>query len=375
MSKENLINKINQSNEFISSLSMEDLLRLFPKTYNHDEYCKNIFAILEIARRIFLCIFPSEMTKTIDLNRLEIVDTKFISNQLRINLFDMLYRVPLNEIESWVYFLIEFKSNNDQGTIIQLYQYVNTIWMKLWNDNGKPDDFFFPCVVSMIFHCGESPFTGIINIADQVDLPANSYFRSSTINYKSLLYDLNTKSKSDLPEEPIVNMFFTVHLIAREKDADEQAFTLFTKFQYNIRNDKLLAVVWDISLWYLCTSAKHFTTGMYEKLIKLTQEIGGKIMTPSVIETYYDQATKQGITIGETRGIAIGETRGEIRGESSGRAALSRIVTRDLRRRFGELSAELQNRITETQSLGKLEELSEFALTCVSLGEFETALD
>ncbi|MDR2761033.1 MAG: DUF4351 domain-containing protein [Planctomycetaceae bacterium] len=99
--------------------------------------------------------------------------------------------------------------------------------------------------------------------------------------------------------------------------------------------------------------------------------LGGKIMTPSVIETYYDQATKQGITIGETRGIAIGETRGE----SSGRAALSRIVTRDLRRRFGELSEELQNRITETQSLGKLEELSEFALTCVSLGEFETALD
>jgi hypothetical protein len=362
------------------SISIKDLLKRFPKTYKHDEFCKTLFAIIELARCIFKYILSNAMLAEIDLARLEIVDTKYINRQLRANLCDMLYRVPLKETDTWVYFLLDFKSNNDRGASRQLYRYAHTIWIKLWGDEGEPIDFLFPCVVSIIFHCGESPFTSSTNIVDQVDLPKKSYFRRHAINYESLLYDLNAKLKSDFSDDPIIEMAFTILMIARDEDVNNEALEVFVKFKDNICNDKLFAVVWDISLWYLFTSAKHFTYKTYDNLINLTQKLGVKIMTPSAAETYFKQGETRGetrgIAIGETRGIAIGETRGRAIGETRGRAMGEiRAIIRVLSHRVGEPSEELQNRIMEIQSIDKLDELLEFASTCVSLGEFATALD
>ncbi|MDR2344829.1 MAG: DUF4351 domain-containing protein [Planctomycetaceae bacterium] len=95
-------------------------------------------------------------------------------------------------------------------------------------------------------------------------------------------------------------------------------------------------------------------------------------MSPSAAETYWNEATIQGEARGEargeTRGIAIGEARGEMRGEVNS-------IIRVLRRRVGEPSAELKSRIMNIQSIDKLDELLDFAATCVSLGEFATALN
>ncbi|MDR2345668.1 MAG: DUF4351 domain-containing protein, partial [Planctomycetaceae bacterium] len=128
--------------------------------------------------------------------------------------------------------------------------------------------------------------------------------------------------------------------------------------------------------WYFYTSAKYFTRETYEKLVTLTQNLGVKIMSPSAAETYWNEATVQG----ETRGIAIGEARGIEKGKSIGetigeaRGAANAII-RMLRRRVGEPSAELKNRIMNVRSIDKLDELLDFASTCVSLGEFATALN
>ncbi|MDR2346177.1 MAG: DUF4351 domain-containing protein [Planctomycetaceae bacterium] len=95
-------------------------------------------------------------------------------------------------------------------------------------------------------------------------------------------------------------------------------------------------------------------------------------MSPSAAETYWNEATIQGEARGETRGIAIGEARGEARGKAIGEV---NSIIRVLRRRVGEPSAELKSRIMNIQSIDKLDELLDFASTCVSLGEFATALN
>ncbi|MDR0390355.1 MAG: hypothetical protein LBH59_00480 [Planctomycetaceae bacterium] len=70
--------------------------------------------------------------------------------------------------------------------------------------------------------------------------------------------------------------------------------------------------------------------------------------------------------------IAIGEAKGEAIGEAKGKAeSIIRILTR----RIDKPSARLQKKIREVHNLNSLDELIDFASTCVSLDEFATAFN
>jgi hypothetical protein len=58
-------------------------------------------------------------------------------------------------------------------------------------------------------------------------------------------------------------------------------------------------------------------------------------------------------------------------GQSEGRAAM---IIRILSRRLAPPSKTLQKKICSIRNINKLDELADFALTCVSLNEFMTAL-
>jgi hypothetical protein len=73
-----------------------------------------------------------------------------------------------------------------------------------------------------------------------------------------------------------------------------------------------------------------------------------------------------------TEGRIEGEARGEARGKVEGEA---KMIIRILSRRFESPPMSLQNKIYSVQDIAKLDELADFALTCVSLGEFATALE
>ncbi|MDR2345607.1 MAG: Rpn family recombination-promoting nuclease/putative transposase, partial [Planctomycetaceae bacterium] len=253
----------------------EELLRLFPKTYNHDEFCKSFFSIFMPVRYLLQCIcsLQKNLLDELDIDRIEIVDTKFITSQLRVKLFDMLYRLPCKNSDTrCVYFLIDFKSNNDHGTFYQLYRYVNTFLQHLWTDAGEPDNFLFPCIISIIFHCGETEFTAATNMADLLDLPEDSPLRQFFITYSLIVFDVNKKSETELwksldtfksLDELMVHLFFYVLKITRSEEVNEKAIQLFEKLQDKLCEHNLLLSVWDMSLWYFYTSAKYFTRETY----------------------------------------------------------------------------------------------------------------
>jgi predicted transposase YdaD len=87
-------------------------------------------------------------------------------------------------------------------------------------------------------------------------------------------------------------------------------------------------------------------------------------MFGSVAEAYYNEAAM----LGEARGEARGEVRGEIKGEA-------KSIIRILNRRLGMPTSESQEKILSVKSAEQLDEFLDFALTCVSFGEFETALN
>jgi hypothetical protein len=74
--------------------------------------------------------------------------------------------------------------------------------------------------------------------------------------------------------------------------------------------------------------------------------------------------------------IKIGKKMGEKRGKADGMfAAKADDIIRVLTKRFELPPKKLQDQIRNVRSIEKLDELIDFAITCVSVGEFATALN
>ncbi|MDR2641376.1 MAG: Rpn family recombination-promoting nuclease/putative transposase [Planctomycetaceae bacterium] len=220
-------------------------LRVLPKIYNHDEFCKVFFLELPFARVILSYILSVAILREIDLNRLELVNTTFVTIFLRV-----IYRVAHKSSNIYIYILLDFKSDNRRSTIAQLYDYSHNLWTRPIDTNQKSNNELtdeklnypnpaqlqrhkrmpFPCVIYLIFHCGESKITATTNVADIVDLPANSELRKKVINYESDVYDLNVVTDDNLPKEPCAYLFCRTLQIARSEKVNEEAFTLLDLF-------------------------------------------------------------------------------------------------------------------------------------------------
>ncbi|MDR2761762.1 MAG: DUF4351 domain-containing protein [Planctomycetaceae bacterium] len=81
---------------------------------------------------------------------------------------------------------------------------------------------------------------------------------------------------------------------------------------------------------------------------------------------------KRYIKRGEAKGIVKGEAKGIAKGKSEARAE---DIIRFLTRRFQEPPKKLQRQIMSVHDLEQLDELIDFAATCVSIGEFATAFN
>ncbi|MDR3196906.1 MAG: DUF4351 domain-containing protein [Planctomycetaceae bacterium] len=83
---------------------------------------------------------------------------------------------------------------------------------------------------------------------------------------------------------------------------------------------------------------------------------------------YVDKWRAEGRDEGRDEGRAEGEAKGEAKGKAE-------MIIRILSRRLETPSESLQKKINSIREIAKLDELADFALTCVSLDEFATALE
>ncbi|MDR2345020.1 MAG: hypothetical protein LBE18_03050, partial [Planctomycetaceae bacterium] len=77
-------------------------------------------------------------------------------------------------------------------------------------------------------------------------------------------------------------------------------------------------------------------------------------------------------TEGKAEGKAEGIAEGIAKGIAKGKAE---DIIRFLTKRLGNPSVKLQKQIRDVKDINELDELFDFAITCVSLGEFATAFN
>jgi hypothetical protein len=124
----------------------------------------------------------------------------------------------------------------------------------------------------------------------------------------------------------------------------------------------------------LTVAAQHGKDSALETYLDVVAEANFQTLQETIMGKVMDQCLQElGLTDKwRAEGIVEGIAKGRVEGIAKGRAD---TIIRILSRRLELPPMSLQNRIRSIQNIDKLDELADFALTCVSLDEFATALE
>jgi predicted transposase/invertase (TIGR01784 family) len=90
----------------------------------HDEVVKNFLSENETAKSFFREYLPSEIVRDLDFNTLQICKDSFLDKKLAKYFSDILYRANLNNIDLFIYLLIDHKSRKDSFMGFQFLKYM-----------------------------------------------------------------------------------------------------------------------------------------------------------------------------------------------------------------------------------------------------------
>ncbi|MDR2438311.1 MAG: Rpn family recombination-promoting nuclease/putative transposase, partial [Planctomycetaceae bacterium] len=373
----------------------------FKKKYQHDAFCKEKLKDVRTAQKFLRYFLDVKVQELLDLEQLQIDSDSLVDKHFKQAYLDIIYRIPLknNGGTLVVFILIELKTNNQYWTIFQIAGYVLRLWEREWKAAKKAGclrTFLFPMVIPIIFHYGKRRFTAPTELIKLVHTIAG--LESYTLNMKALLFDTSALAQENFPQDLELNILFTVLQMVFSKNVTDRLMQIYRKLKPTLHLQESQQE-WIDALNYAITSAKHFPPEEYVNVTKQIEQEGDIIMSTSLL----DQLIAKGKTEGRIEGKAEGRTEGKAEGRTEGRAegkaegriegraegrtegrakgrtegrveGKAEMIIRILSRRLRLPSKLLQKKINSIQNSAKLDELADFALTCVSLEEFATAL-
>jgi hypothetical protein len=346
----------------------------FKKMYQHDAFCKNKLKEVKTAQKFLRFFLKPEIQALLDIDRLQIDSESLIDEHLKRSYIDVIYRVPLKESDGTlvVFILIELKTDNDQWAIFQVLLYIVRLWKREWQaakKAGQLNTFLLPMIIPIIFHHGDCPFTAPDELIALVHTVAG--LEPYTLNMKSFLLDVTALEQKDFPEDLELCVLFMVLQAVFSKDVADRLMAVYHKLRPTLHL-KESQQEWYDALYYATTSAKYFEPQDFTNLIQQTEQEGVITMSTSLLDKLIaEREAKITEHFTEREAKSKAEIAEMIEREAKNKAEM---IIRILSHRLELPSRTLQDEITSIRNLAKLDELVDFALTCISLDEFATAL-
>jgi len=251
---------------------------------------------------------------------------------------------------------LEHKSFNDFFAIFQADGYAGQISQNEYNqavdEKRLNADFRLSPVLVIIFHHGDSAFTGPTDVAGVYN--DFGILGDYLPRRRAILFDLSRLSELDLPDDPdapelfavlrIMQVIFKLDISTKVKEVLERLEPLSTIPKYR----RLIRILW----WYFVKNARKESRQGIMTVTNAVEKIIGEKNMSMIIEMFKAE--------GKAEGIAEGEARGEIRAT--------------LKQRFGGVPQEIKETIQSMTDLVALESLLAHAESCESLDEFAEAL-
>ncbi|WP_254846899.1 Rpn family recombination-promoting nuclease/putative transposase [Leptospira kirschneri] len=162
-------------------------------TNPHDRLIRETLQNKEDAISFFKNSLPENVIELLDLNRLELTQSSFISENLKEEQTDLLFQIPLKSgKKANVYLLFEHKSYLDDSIFSQLLGYISAIYKSQYRVDKK-----YSVVIPFVFYHGERIWTLGNSFQNRFILSKNEeeVFKKYIPDFELELFDL---SKVDL---------------------------------------------------------------------------------------------------------------------------------------------------------------------------------
>ena len=301
----------------------------------HDRFFKELLSSPQMAADFLRYYLPQEVVAALDLSAPEPVRDAFVDADLQQHFADLLYRVRLSQgADAFVYVLFEHKSAPDRWVALQILRYLIRLWEKLLAQGVSQ----LPQVYPIVFYHGQSRWTAPLNFRSLVAVGQDSPLLKHVPEFEYYLIDLSAIDEEQLKGAPYLRAGLRLfrHIFGRElKQQLPAIFNLLDAEPEPARLDHLRTIA-----VYLANATDQLTaTDITESLKKAFPE------KREFMETFLDTWIQQGRHEG-----------------------LISLTLRQLRRRLGEISKELQEQVKVLPSR-QLEDLGE------SLLDFSTSAD
>jgi hypothetical protein len=318
---------------------------------NHDEFFTGTFQTKRLAKGFLQVTLPDNLRERLDLDGLTF-EPRHVSDDLvrRDRITDVVYRVPIRGTEHHINFfvILEHKSLNDLWTIFQLWIYVYMICRQEYDKaeaagGGRiPADYRLPPVIAIIVHHGESRFTGKTELSELfLQLPGIDKYLPKL---QAVLFDLNTMSDDDVPEDPEVPELKLV-LIALKVVFRKDVSTKITEILEELKPISDDPIIQDIirTVWHYLVNSATYMEQDYNILYETINSIVEVESMPTMLE------------------------KAEVKGKAE-------MVLKALRRKFENIPPEIEEAVCAKSDPIALESLMEHAIDSDTLDEFATAL-
>lgn len=317
----------------------------------HDQFFKRLLDQPGAAGALLRERLPPEIAALLDDRPPEHIPGSFVPAELREYRTDRLYR--LNTVtgqQCFVHCVVEHKSAPDPWIGPQLLGYTVQI-LEWWKRTEAPTETApLPAVVSIVVYHGKAEWRVPLALADTVG--ASPEVRPWLVDFRYILVDLGHIEDARLSRHDVLRVGFLI-LKYGTRDADlRETLLSLGRAALALGFDDLVAAV-----RYILFEPNEVEAGILREVLK--EIMPGQ--EERVMSIWGEQLKAEGFNLGVAQGVAQGVVQGEAKGKAD-------IVLRLLRRRFQELSPDIENRVRAAGG-DQLDEWSERILDASTLAD------
>ncbi|MGY0503002.1 Rpn family recombination-promoting nuclease/putative transposase [Nocardia sp. FBN12] len=140
----------------------------------HDAYARQVLSRAADAASEIRVNIDAELAARIDFDGMVLVPGSFITEDLRSQYSDVLYRTTIDDRGAYLYILIEHQSCSDQLMAFRMLSYVVNIWRRHLDENPTPQ--VLPVVVPLVVHSTHTGlrWTAPTQLGDLIDLDGSA---------------------------------------------------------------------------------------------------------------------------------------------------------------------------------------------------------
>ena len=240
----------------------------------HDEAVKEYFSDIETAKSFFTEYLPADIVNNVDFNTMRICKDSFLNKKLAKYFSDILYQADLNNIDLFIYLLIDHKSREEPFMGFQFLKYMIRIWELYLKQNKKAET--LPVVIPIVIYHGSKKW--------EVDKRFTSFFKAPgylqeyipDFNYR--IYDISHIPDEEIRGEVLLRVLFMTlkYIFTQELNYKlrEEIFPLFLELEDKKKGTEYLEVL----LRYLTRSARSLQEKELNQSVTQLFEKGGNLM-------------------------------------------------------------------------------------------------